>query len=139
MGKISTMAVDITPGDCDPLGLLLVPRAQCWIDAAACHFFVHCGLPDWHELLRMRNLVGVTPLQQHARFLSGATAGQRLTISTEVQHWCTGHFVQHHRAHRGDELIFECVETRAFVARDRNGPPRVHLVPVPQDIRALCG
>jgi len=138
MSKVSTMSVDITPGDCDPMGLLLPPRTQCWIDAAAAGFFTRCGLPGWHELQRTRGLLGVTPLEQHARFVCSATSGDRLTITTEVRQWRAGNFVQHHVARRGDELIFECEETRAFVAQDPAGPHRVRVVPVPQDIRALC-
>jgi 4-hydroxybenzoyl-CoA thioesterase len=138
MGKVSTMSVDITPGDCDPMGLLLPPRTQCWIDAAAAGFFTRCGLPDWHELQRTRGLVGMTPLAQHARFLRSANSGDRLTITTELRQWRAGDFVQRHLARRGDELIFECVETRAFLARDPLDADGVRLVPLPPDLRALC-
>jgi 4-hydroxybenzoyl-CoA thioesterase len=139
MGRVSTLSVEITPGDCDPIGVLCTPRVQCWIDAAAANFFARCALADWGELRRRCGIVGVTPLEQHARFVRRATIGERLTISTEVRQWRAGDFVQRHVARRDDTLIFECVETRAFVALDPAGRTRVCVVPVPQDIRALCG
>jgi 4-hydroxybenzoyl-CoA thioesterase len=138
MGKIGTMTVDVDHGDCDPMGLLLAPRVQCWIDAAAAEFFARCGLAPWRELQRTCGIVGLTLIEQHARFVRPAACGDRLGITTEVMQWLPDAVVQRHVATRGDELIFECVETLAFVAHDPAGPPHVRVVPVPEDIRLLC-
>lgn len=138
MGKISTMTVDVDWGDCDPAGLLLAPRTHHWMDSAADHFFSGCGLPAWRELQRTRGIVGLTPIEQHARYVRPAACGDRLRITTEVMQWLPDAVVQRHVATRGDELIFECVETLAFVAHDPADPPHVRVVPVPEDIRLLC-
>jgi 4-hydroxybenzoyl-CoA thioesterase len=39
---------------------------------------------------------------------------------------------------RGDTLICEGRETRAFVRRDPDDPDRLRAIPIPDDIRALC-
>jgi 4-hydroxybenzoyl-CoA thioesterase len=39
---------------------------------------------------------------------------------------------------RGDTLICEGTETRAFVRRDADNPDRLRAIPIPDDIRALC-
>lgn len=137
MGRFSTMAVDVEWGDCDPMGLLLAPRTHCWMDTAAAGFFTGGGLPAWRELQRTRGFVGLTPVEQHTRFVRPAACGDRLTITTEVTRWLPDGVVQRHVATRGGELIFECEETRAFVAHDPADPPQVRVVPVPEDIRIL--
>jgi 4-hydroxybenzoyl-CoA thioesterase len=39
---------------------------------------------------------------------------------------------------RGDELICEGREVRAFVRRDADEPDRLRAMPVPDDIKTLC-
>jgi len=39
---------------------------------------------------------------------------------------------------RGDDLICEGREVRAFVKRDADNPDRLRAIAVPEDIRALC-
>ena len=39
---------------------------------------------------------------------------------------------------RGETLICEGRETRAFVRRDPDNPDRLRAIPIPDDIRALC-
>ena len=57
-------------------------------------------------------------------------------MRTCVEEWRAKVFVQLHRIFRGDELLCEGREVRAFCIRDETG--RIKTVPVPQDIRALC-
>ena len=47
-------------------------------------------------------------------------------------------FVQQHRVTRGEDLLCEGREVRAFVVRDPQDPDRLRALPVPEDIRALC-
>jgi 4-hydroxybenzoyl-CoA thioesterase len=39
---------------------------------------------------------------------------------------------------RGDDLLCEGRETRAFCIRHPDNPDRIKAIAVPQDIRALC-
>ena len=39
---------------------------------------------------------------------------------------------------RGDALICEGTEIRAFVQRDPDDPDRLRAIPIPDDIKALC-
>jgi 4-hydroxybenzoyl-CoA thioesterase len=39
---------------------------------------------------------------------------------------------------RGDTLICEGTEVRAFCVRDADNPDRIRAIPVPDDIKALC-
>jgi 4-hydroxybenzoyl-CoA thioesterase len=45
--------------------------------------------------------------------------------------------IQHHRIMRGEDLLCEGRETRAFVTRVP-GSYRLKAIPIPEDIKALC-
>jgi 4-hydroxybenzoyl-CoA thioesterase len=47
-------------------------------------------------------------------------------------------FIQVHRVTRGEDLVCEGREVRAFVKRDADDPNRLRAIPVPDDIKALC-
>jgi 4-hydroxybenzoyl-CoA thioesterase len=47
-------------------------------------------------------------------------------------------FIQLHRVTRGEDLVCEGREVRAFVKRDADDPGRLRAIPVPDDIKALC-
>jgi 4-hydroxybenzoyl-CoA thioesterase len=46
--------------------------------------------------------------------------------------------VQKHVVKRGDEVLCEGTETRAFCVRLPDNPDRIKAIPVPADIKALC-
>ena len=47
-------------------------------------------------------------------------------------------FVQQHTVKRGDLVLCEGTEVRAFCIRDPGNPDRIKAIPVPEDIKALC-
>ena len=130
--------VTVQFGDCDPAGIVFYPNFQRWIDAASLSFFMQCGVPPWRELVKTRGIVGTPLLEISTRFVTAATYAEELTIATHVEEWRAKVFVQHHRVTRGDTLICEGRETRAFVRRDADNPDRLRAMPIPEDIRALC-
>lgn len=138
MGKTTTMNVDIRFGDCDPAGIVFFPRYHRWMDAASLHFFMHWGVPPWHELELTTGIIGTPLLEHHAKFVKSATYGEHLTITTTVQEWRAKVFLQKHVVTRGDDLICESLETRVFVVRDTVDRRCIHAIPVPPDIRARC-
>ena len=97
-----------------------------------------CGIPPWRELERTRGIVGTPLLEINTRFLVSATYGEQLEIETCVSEWRRKVFVHQHRVWRGDTLICEGREVRAFVGRDPESG-QLKALPVPDDIRDACG
>ena len=75
-------------------------------------------------------------LEIHTRFLAPATYGETLQIHTSVQDWSSKVFTQKHVVRRGDTVLCEGTEKRAFCMRVEGG--RIKAVPIPEDIRRLC-
>jgi len=138
MSKTTTLSVEIRFGDCDPAGIVFFPRYHRWMDAASLHFFMSCGVPPWHELEHTRGIVGTPLLEINTKFIKAVTYGETITIATWIEEWRDKVFVQMHRVTRGDDLICEGREVRAFVKRDADNPDRLRAIPVPDDIKALC-
>ena len=130
--------VDVHFGDCDPAGIVFFPNFSRWMDEASLAFFLACGVQPWRELLKTRGIVGTPLLEIHTRFLKAATYGQTLEVHTSIEAWAAKTFRHRHTVRRGDELICEGTEVRAFVIRDPADPDRLRAIPVPEDIKALC-
>ena len=135
MSRTTVFTVDVQWGDCDPADIVFFPNFSRWMDAASLHFFRQCGVPRWRELEDTRGIVGTPLLEINTRFYKPATYGDRLEVHTSVERWDAKVFVQHHRVLRGDTLLCEGRETRAFVQRVDG---RLKAIPVPDDIKALC-
>lgn len=136
MGKTTTMTVEICYGDCDPAGLVCLPRYQRWMEAAAVHFFMMCGT-QWHEAADGEGVVGTLLLEHCAKFIGRATHGDSLLIRTHIEDWRPREFQQKHVITRREELICECTETRMFCHRDPNDRHLVGIA-VPEVLRRLC-
>ncbi len=130
--------VEVMFGDCDPAGIVFFPNFSKWMDASSLNFFVQCGVPTWRELVKTTGIIGTPLLEIHTRFVQPATYGQRLQIHTSVQEWRGKTLVQKHVVMRGDTLICEGLETRAFCIRHPDDPDRIKAVAVPENIKALC-
>ena len=76
-----------------------------------------------------------TELANHAELKSG----DLVEVETTVAEWNARAFVHTHTMRRGDEVLCEGREVRAFVIRDPNRGGRLRAVPVPDDWRAACG
>ena len=59
-------------------------------------------------------------------------------MHTSIESWAAKTFRQRHVIKRGDDLICEGTEVRAFCMRDSDNPDRIRAIPVPDDIKALC-
>ena len=138
MPKTTRYSVTVQFGDCDPAGIVFFPNFSRWMDAASLSFFMQCGVPPWRELVKTRGIVGTPLLEINTRFIRAATYGETLEIATHVEEWRNKAFIQQHRVTRGDMLICEGREVRAFVMRDAADPDRLRAIPVPEDIKALC-
>jgi 4-hydroxybenzoyl-CoA thioesterase len=92
----------------------------------------------WRELVKTTGIIGTPLLEIHTKFLRPATYGETLQIHTSVQEWRGKTFTHKHLVMRGDDLLCEGTETRAFCVRPPETPDRIKAIPVPEDIKALC-
>jgi len=122
MNKTVVYEIEVTFGDCDPAGIVFFPNFSKWMDASSLNFFVKCGVPTWRELVKTTGIIG-TPL---------------LEIHTSVSEWREKVFIHKHLVMRGDDVLCEGTETRAFCMNVQGQPGRIQIIPVPQDIQSLC-
>ena len=138
MSKTIVYELEVMFGDCDPAGIVFFPNFNKWMDASSLHFFMECGIPPWRELVKTTGIVGTPLLEIHTKFMRPATYGETLQVYTSVEEWREKVFIQKHVIHRGDVVLCEGRETRAFVVRPPGEPDRIKAIPVPADIRARC-
>jgi 4-hydroxybenzoyl-CoA thioesterase len=138
MSKVHVHAKTIQFGDCDPAGIVFFPNFLKWMDESSLAFFMGCGIPPWRELVKTRGIVGTPLLEIQTRFFKSATYGETIAIHTTVEDWQAKVFRHRHRVLRGDTLLCEGTEVRAFVQRDPEHPDRLRAIPIPEDLKALC-
>ncbi len=138
MSKTTVYEIKVQFGDCDPAGIVFFPNFSKWMDASSLHFCMECGVPPWRELLKTRGIVGTPLLEINTKFRQPATYGETLHIHTSIVEWRAKVFIQKHVVMRGDVILCEGVETRAFVIHPPEAPDRIKAIPVPEDIKALC-
>ena len=138
MSKVHVHRVEVCFGDCDPAGIVFFPNFSKWMDASSLNFFVKCGVPPWRELIKTRGIVGTPLLEINTKFMRPATYGERLQIHTSVTEWRDKVFKHRHVVMRGDTVLCEGTEVRAFVIHPPEAPDRIKSIPVPEDIKVLC-
>jgi len=138
MNKTIVYEAAVHFGDCDPAGIVFFPNFSRWMDAASLHFFMQCGVPPWRELVKTTGIIGTPLLEINTRFVRTATYGEVLQIHTSIKEWRNKAFVQMHQVMRGDVLICEGIETRAFCVRHPDDPDRIKAIEIPPDIRQMC-
>ncbi len=137
---MSNTVIYTTPvlfGDCDPAGIVFFPNFYRWMDAASLHFFMSHGVPPWRELRQSHGVMGTPLLEIHTRFVKSATYGETIEIHTSVEEWRNKTFVHRHLIKRGDDLLVEGTETRAFLGYD-DAEQRLRAIPIPEFIREKC-
>ncbi|MES2958631.1 MAG: acyl-CoA thioesterase [Pseudomonadota bacterium] len=137
-GKRNIHKVEVHFGDCDPAGIVFFPNFSRWMDEASLAFFRACGVPPWRELMKSRGIVGTPLLEIHTKFFKPATYGETIEVHTSIEQWAAKVFHHRHVIRRGDDLLCEGTEVRAFVVRDPAHPERLRAIPIPEDLKALC-
>ena len=139
MSKVHIHRVEVCFGDCDPAGIVFFfPNFSKWMDTASLAFFMACGVPPWRELVKTRGIIGTPLLEIHTKFLKPATYGETIEVHTSVEEWSAKTFRHRHQVKRGDDLLCDGTEVRAFCQRDPANPDRIKAIPIPEDIKALC-
>jgi 4-hydroxybenzoyl-CoA thioesterase len=108
------------------------------MDASSLNFFVKCGVQPWRELVKTTGIIGTPLLEINTKFGRPATYGETLQIHTSVQEWRDKTFIHKHVVMRGDTVLCEGTEVRAFCIKHPDDPDRIKAIPVPADIKALC-
>ncbi len=138
MNKLNIYTVNVQFGDCDPAGIVFYPNFSRWMDEASLAFFMACGVPPWRELVKTRGIIGTPLLEIHTKFKRPATYGETIQVHTTVEEWAAKTFRHRHVVKRGEEVLCESTEVRAFCIRDPGNPDRIKAIPVPEDILQLC-
>jgi len=138
VSKTHAYAVNVQFGDCDPAGIVFFPNFSRWMDESSLAFFMAQGVPPWRELVKTRGIIGTPLLEIHTKFMRPATYGETIHVHTTVEEWAAKTFRHRHVVKRGDTVLCEGTEVRAFCIRDPENPDRIKAIPVPEDIKALC-
>ena len=138
MSKSHIYTVHVQFGDCDPAGIVFFPNFSRWMDEASLAFFMAMGVPPWRELVKTRGIIGTPLLEIHTKFMRPATYGESIQIHTTVESWAAKTFMHRHQVRRGEDLLCEGTEVRAFCIRDPANPERIKAIPIPEDIQSLC-
>jgi 4-hydroxybenzoyl-CoA thioesterase len=138
MSRVHVYRVEVHFGDCDPAGIVFFPNFSRWMDEASLAFFMACGIPPWRELVKTRGIVGTPLLEIHTRFFKPATYGETIEVHTSVEAWEAKVFRHRHVVRRGDVVLCEGTEVRAFVVRDPVNEGRLKAIAIPEDIKAAC-
>ena len=138
MSKTVVYEVQVTFGDCDPAGIVFFPNFSKWMDASSLNFFMKCGVPPWRELVKTAGIIGTPLLEINTKFMQPATYGETLQIHTSIVEWRDKVVLQKHVVMRGDVVLCEGIETRAFCIKHPDDPDRMKAIPVPADIKAMC-
>ena len=136
MSRTTTYEIQVQFGDCDPAGIVFFPNFSKWMDASSLNFFVQCGVPTWRELVKTTGIIGTPLLEIHTRFMRPATYGDTLHVHTSVETWNAKTFVQKHVVKKGDDVLCEGRETRAFCIHPEGS--RLQAIPVPDFIKEKC-
>ena len=138
MGKSNVYPVNVQFGDCDPAGIVFFPNFSRWMDEASLAFFMAQGIPPWRELVKTRGIIGTPLLEIHTKFYKPATYGETIEVHTTVEEWQAKTFRHRHVVRRGETVLCEGTEVRAFCIRDEAQGGRIRAIPVPEDLKALC-
>jgi 4-hydroxybenzoyl-CoA thioesterase len=138
MSKTVVFEVEVMFGDCDPAGIVFFPNFSKWMDASSLNFFRQCGVPPWRELVKTTGIIGNPLLEIHTTFKRPATYGEKLQVHTTVEEWREKTYVHRHVVKRGDDVLCEGTEIRAFCVKVPGEEYRIKAIPVPEDIKALC-
>jgi 4-hydroxybenzoyl-CoA thioesterase len=67
-----------------------------------------------------------------------ATYGETIEVHTSIVEWRNKTFTQRHVVKRGDTVLCEGTEVRAFCIKDPDQSGRIKAIPVPAFIREAC-
>lgn len=134
MSLVSSYAVSVEWGDCDPAQIVFYPKYFEWFDAATNGLLELGGWP-YARLLERFGIIGLPLAEASARFLRPSRFRQRLEIKTSVERWEERRFTVLHQAYRDAVLLLEGRETRICGKLHPDDPQRLQAVPIPPEFK----
>ena len=124
-------SVRIEWGDCDPAGIIFYPRYFEIFDAATSALFERVLGMTKFQLLKKFDFSGYPLARTRARFVRPTRFGDDVVVETKISFSRSSFEIEHRLSLNGLTCV-ECVETRVWAVRDRDG----HLIshPVPEAV-----
>jgi 4-hydroxybenzoyl-CoA thioesterase len=94
--------------------------------------------PPRRDQPQTTRITGPPPPETHTPTMRHYNYRERPQIYTSVIEWREKVLIHKHVVMRGDTVLCEGLETRAFCIRHPDDPDRIKAIPVPADIKALC-
>lgn len=125
------MPIRIEWGKCDAAGITFYPNYFSWFDAATWCMFDEAGI-DAYKLHRDGTFIPIA--DAHAKFMVPGNLGDHAVIESHVAEWRERFFLVKHRALRGEDVLLEGEELRAWVVKHPDDPRRFKTVPIPDHV-----
>lgn len=134
----NTLEIDIDWSDCDPAGIVFYPQFFRMMNTSTHALFGRAGLP-FQDMVAKYGTAGVPMLDVQATFRSPARFGDKVQIESEIVEWRDRTFVVRHVMRKGERLIFEARELRAWAVEDATVPNGIRAERIPAEIKAMFG
>ncbi len=129
-----TLKIRIEWGDCDPAAITFYPNYFRWFDQGTWRLFEAAGFYPG-DLIRERG-VYIPLVDASAQFMRPGHMGDDLLLESQVVEWREKMFLVKHVVRRGEEVLLEGQELRAWVVKHPDDPRRFQTLPIPIEIRA---
>lgn len=116
-------------GDTDAAGIVFYPNFYKWMNEATHEFFAQIGLPI--SALFEEERIGIPLLETHCEFKSPLLCEDVVTVRSVVVEIRNKVFKVSHQFYKGEQLIAEGYEVRAWTLF--KGKPKAQ--PIPDDVR----
>jgi len=128
-----TLKIRIEWGDCDPAAITFYPNYFRWFDQGTWPLFEAAGFYPG-DLIRERG-VYIPLVDASAQFMRPGHMGDDLLLESQVVEWREKMFLVKHVVRRGEEVLLEGQELRAWVVKHPDDPRRFQTLPIPEDLR----
>lgn len=111
--------INISFGDCDPVGIVFYPNAFRWMDAA-----FHALLRDHGghaRIARKLGALGLGVVDSSARFHRPMLDGDRLELGVQLTEWSRRSFTLEYKGTVAEALVFAGKEVRCLFTRVNGG------------------
>ncbi len=132
---MQTMRHEVTVfwGDCDPAVIVFYPQYFRWFDEATILLFEQVGLPTL-SLAERYGIFAIPIVDAGARFFLPSRFLDRLVVETHISQWSKKSFRVAHQVMRGDQLVAQGHEVRAWASKHPDDPDRFVTSPIPRDV-----
>ena len=128
MAVVNRHTIRVAWGDCDPAGIVFYPNFYRWMDISFWLLFESQKL-SLEVLKRRFRAFGGPLVDSGATFQSPASAGDILTVTSQIERWSEKSFYVDHEFTQGDTKIASGFEKRVWGTRQDDGSIRANNIP----------